>query len=556
VSLLAVPILVEGLTGVAEALELAAAAAGRGADLVEWRVDPLAAEPDRSAAAAAVARLLRDSPRPAILTCRDAGEGGAAEIDDEDRAILLEALLERGPGPRPRYVDLEWASWNRSPRLRQAVLGLLGRGDGGGGGGEGDRDADAPRLILSSHWFEGRPADLWSRVAAMAGEAEADVLKLAWTARSLRDVAEVAELLAERPGPMIALAMGPFGLPSRVLAGRFGGLLSFANLGDGTATAAGQPTIGVLQELYRFRDIGPATRVFGVVGMPVDHSLGPRLHNAAFRAAGEDAVYLPLPVDAGWESFKATLATLLETPAVGFAGASVTIPHKEHALRLAIERGGRVDPLAELAGAVNTLWTDAGGRLHAANTDAPAVLAALAPALAAVGRDPAACRVAILGAGGAARAAAAAFAAAGADVRICGRTASRVEALCGHLDGRPRPGGEGPMRVRPVPAGDLAALAAAGELDTWINATPVGMDGGPEPEGDPLPPEVVLGPGHAVLETVYTPLRTPLVRRAEAAGARVVTGEAMFRHQAEAQFLAWTGRPMPDAAWDAVRRGD
>lgn len=554
-SLLAVPILVDGLPGVPEALELAAAAAERGADLIEWRIDPLAAEPDRSAAAAAVLRLLRESPRPAILTCRDAGEGGAAEIDDEDRAILLETIIDRGPGPRPRYVDLEWAAWTRSPRLRRAVLGLLGRAEGGAGGG-GSGDADAPRLILSSHWFEGRPADLWSRVAAMAGEADADVLKLAWTARSLRDVAEVAEVLADRPGPMIALAMGPFGLPSRVLAGRFGGLLSFANLGDGTATAAGQPTIGVLQELYRFRDIGPATRLYGVVGMPVDHSLGPRLHNAAFRAAGEDAVYLPLPVDAGWESFKATLAVLLETPAMGFAGASVTIPHKEHALRLAAERGGRIDPLAELAGAVNTLWTGDDGRLHAANTDAPAVLAALAPALAAAGRDASACRVAILGAGGAARAAAAAFAAAGADVRICGRTASRVEALCGHLDGRPRPGGGGgAMRVRPVMAGDLAALAATGELDTWINATPVGMDGGPDPDGDPLPPEVVLGSGHVVLETVYTPLRTPLVRRAEAAGASVATGEAMFRHQAEAQFLAWTGRPMPEAAWDAVRRG-
>ena len=114
-SLLAVPILVEGIAGLAEALELAAAAAERGADLVEWRVDPLAAEPDRSAAGAAVARLLRESPRPAILTCRDAGEGGAAEIDDEDREILVEAILERGPGPRPRYVDLEWAAWTRSP---------------------------------------------------------------------------------------------------------------------------------------------------------------------------------------------------------------------------------------------------------------------------------------------------------------------------------------------------------------------------------------------------------------------------------------------------------
>lgn len=160
-SLLAVPILVEGLAGVPEALELAAAASDLGADLIEWRIDPLAAEPDRSAAAAAVTRLLREAPRPVILTCRDAEEGGASEIDDEDRAILLELVADRaaaaGPGAAPRYVDLEWAAWKRSPRLRRAVLEVLGRGEGRGG----DADGDRPRLILSSHWFEGRPADLW-----------------------------------------------------------------------------------------------------------------------------------------------------------------------------------------------------------------------------------------------------------------------------------------------------------------------------------------------------------------------------------------------------------
>jgi 3-dehydroquinate dehydratase/shikimate dehydrogenase len=557
VTRLCVPIVVEGLAGVGDALEAGADGAEFGADLIEWRIDPLAAEPDLDAAARAVGRLLRESPRPVILTCRDPDEGGAAEIDDEDRAALLEAIADRTTDPPPRFVDLELATWRRSPRLRDAARRLLGRptGDEGGRGAAANAHpglavdrGDDPRLILSSHAFAGRPADLWSTVAEIAAVPDADVIKVAWTARSLRDVAEVAELLADRPRPMIALVMGPFGLASRVLAGRFGGLLSFASLGEARATAPGQPTLAAMRDLYRVRSIGRRTRVYGVIGMPVDHSLGPRLHNAGFDAVSEDAVYLPMPVAEGWESFKATVAVLLDTPAMGFAGASVTIPHKEHALRFVRDRGGTIDPLADLAGAANTLIVEPGGGLRAMNTDAPAVVDALATKLpdgvAIAGR-----RIVILGAGGAARAAAAALAAAGAAITIVGRTAARVDALCADLHEKPRPDGGGRLHVVAGRAEDLAADA----FDVVLQATPVGMATGPDAEGDPLPAPVALGPQHVVFETVYAPLETPLVRRARAAGCRIVTGDAMFERQAARQFEAWTGRPLPEAAWASIR---
>ncbi len=546
---LCVPILVDGLADVADALEAAVAGAAMGADLVEWRVDPLAAELDTGAAAGAVGRLLRDAPRPSILTCRDADEGGAAEVDDEDRAALLEAVADRGPPAAPRYVDVELAAWRRSPRLRAAACRVLGRpvpdaADVAGPARDESVD-DAPRLILSSHGFAGRPRDLAGQVVEMAGIPACDVIKVAWTAGSVRDVAEVAELLADRPKPMIALAMGPFGLASRVLAGRLGGLLTFAVLGERTATAPGQPSLAAMRDLYRVRSIGPATRLYGVIGMPVEHSRSPHLHNAGFAAAGVDATYLPLPVAEGWESLKATLAVLIDAPRLSFAGASVTIPHKESVLRFVRERGGAVGAMAELAGAANTLTVAADGTLHAGNTDAPAVLDALGGAAAVRGR-----RFAILGAGGAARAAAAGLGAAGATVVVFGRTPERVEALCRDLHGRDRPGGEG--GTLHVVAGRPDALDC-GCFDGFVQATPVGMAGGPDPDGDPLPPSVALGPEHMLLETVYAPLETPLVRRARAAGTTVVTGDAMFERQAARQFERWTGRPLPPEALAAIR---
>ncbi|MCX5652707.1 MAG: type I 3-dehydroquinate dehydratase, partial [Planctomycetota bacterium] len=147
----------------------------------------------------------------------------------------------------------------------------------------------------------GRPIDLLRRVAAMQDDPLVSIVKLAWMARSIRDNLEAFDLLATRTKPLIALLMGEFGLMSRVLAPKFGGFLTFASDAEGSGTAPGQPTARELRDLYRFGAIGPATRVFGVVGWPVAHSRSPAFHNARFAEHGYDGVYLPLPVPGEWE---------------------------------------------------------------------------------------------------------------------------------------------------------------------------------------------------------------------------------------------------------------
>jgi 3-dehydroquinate dehydratase/shikimate dehydrogenase len=476
--------------------------------------------------------LLAGSPAPSIVTCRDESEGGEYGGGDEPRAALYEAAL-LGESP-PRYVDIELATWRRSPSLRERLGAALA---------ESRRRRDVhPALILSVHDFDRRPANLLQHVESMTVEPECSVIKVAWRARSLRDNLEALDLLAERRKPMITLCMGSLGLMSRVLAPKLGGLLVYAADEPGAGTVPGQPGVGELRDLYGFDRIGPQTRVYGVVGWPVEHSLSPAVHNAGFAVTGHDGVYLPLPVPAEYEHFKATVGMLTDHERLDFRGASVTAPHKENLVRFAGERGWGVDEQARRIGAANTLSVAGDGTIECFNTDGPAALAALCAAMDLEPPGLAATKVAVLGAGGVARAVAAAVSHAGARVTVFGRSRRRVEALAAALDGQPGAGGE-PARVE---AGKPAALAGGG-FDVYVNCTPLGMTGGPGEDQSPLPEAVGLDAGVTVFDCVYAPKRTPLIARAEAAGAGAVSGMDMFLRQAAMQFERWTGEtPPPD----------
>ncbi len=407
-TLLCVPIMVESVDA---ALADARAARDAGADLVEFRIDQLfsgAAGKAGEEEERRVLRLVSTSPLPCIVTCRAMSEGGHYDGDDERRVSLLERLgTASGAGEHPpRYVDVEAATYARSANLRMKVDLAVKR---------------ETSLILSMHDFNGRPPDLLRRVAQMRAEATPAVLKIAYRARSLRDNLELFDLLAEAERPMIALAMGPFGLLSRVLAPKFRGFITFASLRPQAATAPGQPTVHELLDLYRFRAIGARTRVYGVIGYPVEHSISPAVHNAGFEAAGADAVYLPLPVPPEYEHFKATLGAMIDHPRLDFCGCSVTLPHKEHLVRFAREEAGagaqpwEIDEATRASGAANTLviGRDEPGRAErfgVLNTDAPAGAACLVEELGTLaGR-----RVGLLGAGGVARSIACGLLSAGA----------------------------------------------------------------------------------------------------------------------------------------------
>ena len=514
---LAVAIMVRDLD---HALAAAARAAEEGADLVEFRIDQFTQDPD------AVNRLIECSPLPCLVTCRPVWEGGHFDGDEQTRIDLIERIGQ-GVG-QPAYVDVELAAYQRSEKLRQAVGKIVDH--------PGQVRPTGTGLILSSHDFECRPVDLYQRIEAMAAAAACRVIKVAWRARSVRDNLEAFEIILQRHKPTIALCMGEAGLASRVLARKFGALLTFASVEPG-GTAPGQPSLRDLKSLYRWDAINAETRVYGVIGHPVSHSMSPAIHNAGFEPSGHNGVYLPMPIPAEYEHFKATMVTWLELEALHFRGASVTIPHKENLIRFVRDSGGEVEPLADRIGAANTLSVRDGAdgpRLYACNTDYGAALDAVCEALGSRREDLAGRRVAVIGAGGAARAIVAGFAHYGATVVIYNRTIEKAEALAARFSDDAR-----------IVAARLEKLCDSC-CQIYINCTPIGMH--PDTDASPMGPNRPSkgwGGDTVVFDTVYNPSETRLLREARADGCRTISGTEMFVRQAAAQFELWTGREAP-----------
>lgn len=483
-----------------------ARAAEHGADLVELRIDSFDDEQ-------ALARLIASSTVPVLVTCRRAGEGGHCDLPDEERLDRLRRAARAGAA----WVDVELATVADRP----ADLATLG----------------VP-VILSTHDFEGRPARLYSLVEQMAS-LPAQVNKLAWRARSVRDSLEAFELLLNRPRPTVALCMGEAGQPTRLLARKFGAFLTFASLDADSATAPGQPTIEQLKRTYRWDAQRPETPVYGVVGFPIAHSLSPLLHNAAFEQLGIDGIYVPLLVEPGFESFKAFAESFVEFAPLGLRGLSVTIPHKENALRWLRQRDATVDPLAARIGAVNTIVIErrddgAVRSLRGFSSDFHAILDTITTTLGIDRADLQSCRVLVLGAGGTGRTATAALASCGADVVVANRSFDRAAALAEEFHGTP-----GTVRAVEWSALDVASAQIV------LNTTPVGMH--PHVGACPLDERqlAALARCDLVFDTIYNPPRTRLVEGAERAGVRTVGGIEMFVRQAATQFLAWTGQPAP-----------
>jgi 3-dehydroquinate dehydratase/shikimate dehydrogenase len=519
---LTVPIMVDSLD---TALAAAARAAEHGADLVEYRIDRFTDDTE------AIGELVGRSPLPCVVTCRPEWEGGEYEGEEARRVECLEAAAAR----QPAYIDIELAAY-QTPEIHERVKAMVDH--------PGQVGRTTTGLILSAHDFDGRPADLFQKLEAMVSSSACRVIKLAWRARSLRDNLEAFELVSAQHKPTIALCMGQFGLPSRLLAPKFGALLSFAALDADQATAPGQATVEEMKQLYRWDALNSATSVYGVIGWPVAHSMSPAIHNAGFAETGENAVYLPLPIPPEYEHFKATVGSWLDADGLDFRGASVTIPHKENLIRFVVEQGGQVEPLAERIGAANTLSRLPDGRLHASNTDYAAALDSVCVALGVEWSGLADRRVAVIGAGGVARAAVAGFAAQGATVVVYNRTVERAQALAEQFDRV-----EGGGKVVAAPLANLCKSCA----QVYINCTSVGMS--PETDQTPMPePPEALGEGAVVFDTIYNPPRTRLLAEAEAAGAKTVGGVEMFVRQGAVQFERWTGRAAPLELFERVMR--
>jgi len=469
-----------------------AEAALREAKFLEFRLDSL---PRPSAVVPALRRFLGEHPATvAIATCRRKPNGGNfSGMLDEELEVLLKAARAGC-----RMVDLEIESAQAAaPAQLDKFRAALAR--------------SGVELIVSFHDFS-RTRPL-ARAAHRIAAFEPEIVKVVSTARSLADNLAVLKLIEDRAATtrIVSMAMGEEGLPSRVLSPARGGAFTFASLLDGAETAPGQVTARTLRSLYRAGKLTGSTRIFGVAGNPIAHSLSPLMQNTAFRRARVDAVLLPLKVRA----LADLLTFALELPLSGIA---VTMPLKQEIL----PRLAQMDPLVKRIGACNTVRIGADGKLFGYNTDVAGVVRPLKSRIALKGA-----RIALLGAGGAARAAAFGLAEEGAEVFIVNRTHENAVKLA-------RAAGAKALRHE-----KLRSM----HFDALINSTPCGMAGSKEP----LPLAADELNAGLVFDMVYNPMETPLLKLARSRGIPVITGVEMFVQQGARQFEIWTGKTAPEA---------
>lgn len=473
-------------------LEHARAELDEGERFFEFRLDYLE-RPEQGVEA--VREFSEQNPECVILaTCRRRQNHGRFNGSLEEQFRILEAAVAAGA----RGVDVEIESAEAAPAALSALQGRA-------------------LLIVSYHNYEGTPA--LEPILRRLTRVPADAYKLVTLARKPSDNYRILALArAHARTPLIVLAMGEIGFPSRVLGPAFGSRYTYAAPHGARGTAVGQVCGRQLRHLYRIEKISRSTKIYGVIADPIGHSISPAVHNRAFQARRLDAVYVPFLVPAG--RLKDFMETAANLPVAGF---SVTIPHKQKILRYL----DVVDPLARRIGAVNTVWRRA-ARWRGYNTDADGVRIPLERRLRLAGAS-----VLVVGNGGAARSAAFTLADAGAKLAVVGRNPDRVRALARAC------GGEALSREQ----------VEARHFDVLIHATPLGMF--PKTEEcffrDRIPAEIVF-------DLVYNPLETLLLRRAREQGKQVISGLEMFQEQAARQFEIWTGESAPRQAMERAAR--
>jgi 3-dehydroquinate dehydratase / shikimate dehydrogenase len=472
--------------GLPTASQLARAAESEyknGSAFLEFRLDYL---PDPAAGIEVIRKIRKSYPDAYVLaTCRHKQASGHYGGEIAQQLAILESAALAGAA----FVDLEIES---AEQAKTALPGLR---------------AVTP-LCISYHNFQSTPA--FPVIVRRLRRVPADAYKIAITARKYSDNLRLIEFArAKRSEPLIALAMSETGLVTRVLMPSMGCAYTYAAPNGEEGTAPGQIPAAVMRTLYRCEKLTKQSRVYGVIANPVAHSKSPLIHNRAFQSRRVDAVYLPFLVAPGQLADWMKFATAL--PVSGF---SVTIPHKQHILRYL----DVVDSQARRIGAVNTVWRK-GGKWRGTNTDTEGVLKPLGRQL-----RLAHASVLIAGYGGAARAAAIALSDASANVTITGRDIKAAQTL-----------------ARAV-KGEAVSLqeASASHYDALVHATPLGM----HPAVDGCLFDGVI-PADVVLDMVYNPRETVLLRRAKEQGRTVIPGIEMLLEQAAHQFEIWTGETAP-----------
>jgi 3-dehydroquinate dehydratase/shikimate dehydrogenase len=421
-----------------------------------------------------------------LATCRRIEGGGKYKGSIAKQLFQLSEAIRAGC----RWYDLETETASLCPPELLDVLLRQGQ------------------QLRSAHFFKSMPADLRS-VEADLRSGHPDAIKIAAQCDTLSDGLKLLRFARSHKN-VVAIPMGDVAMPLRLLSPREGRSFTYAPVEH--STAPGQVSLDEAKNLYRVEKIDRRTRIYGVIGNPIGHSLSPVMQNAGFQARKVNAVYFPFRV--------LDLSDFLRAiDPLGIRGFSVTIPHKEAILR----HLDGCDPLAKKIGAVNTVAVRSGGKLYGYNTDYVGVLQTLQARIALRGS-----RVLIVGAGGAARAVAFALAQAGSAVCVWARRADQAEPLAEAVGGQA-----------------LSRKSLRQEsFDAIVNATPLGMH--PNIDQSPLEPEELNC--RLVFDTIYRPRETKLLKLAARRGIQTVSGVEMFVAQGTAQWEIWTGERAPLAA--------
>lgn len=452
------------------------------ADFIELRLDCLEEEPEN------LAEVLQNIPTPVILTLRPSEQGG-------HRHLTREARLNFWNNVAPRGESIWWD-----------IEGDLAH----------ELTPDWSHVIVSHHDFNGVPDDLNDIYERLAGT-PAHIIKIAFQAHDIIDCIRAFELLARarRDGrEIIPIAMGNAGIATRVLGPSRGAFLTYGSLDDESATAPGQVSARNLRELYHLDKINEDTIVCGLIGLPVMHSVSPQIHNGWFSEKGLNGVYLPFEVRDVRSFMKRMVDPRTRELSWNLRGLSVTTPHKQTVM----EHLDWVNPPAQEIGAVNTILVTP-DRLVGFNTDATGFIGPLIGNLKFCnGR-----RAAIIGAGGAARAAIWALQILNASITIFARNIDKAQSLAESFG----------VNCEPLES------ATFGDYDLVVNTTPLGS--GAYIDQSPVTAEQLSGVRIAY-DLIYNPADTRFLREARKAGCDTIGGLEMLVAQAKIQFELWTGQ--------------
>ena len=460
-----------------------------GVRLVELRLDYLRKPPELS-------RLLPDRPTSVIATARRAQDGGKWRESEDKRLTVLRAAIASSV----EFVDLEVDIANQVPRFGKT------------------------KRIISYHNLSTTPDNLATLYNEMV-KCDPDIIKIAVMPRNIKDVFDVMhfteKMNRQNPStPMIGICMGEIGVVSRILAKKFGSPFTYATFSESRVIMPGLLEYSKLRDFYRFEEINRDTDVFGVIGDPIEHSLSPLVHNAAFAAEDLNCVYIPLRVSP--DDLK-TFAT--EAQSVDIRGVSVTIPHKV----AIVDELTQLDPAVEEIGACNTVIFD-GHERHGYNTDYVAAILSMEIAMGGTGIAETSPiigkKVLILGAGGVGKAVAYGLLQRQAKVSVTDMDDARAQSLSEQL-GCEFVEWDARHTMQP---------------NILVNCTPVGMF----PKMDETPyDKSAITQSTVVFDAVYNPENTLLLKNAKSKGCVTVSGMEMFIGQACMQFKLFTGSKGP-----------